>query len=203
MTLFLTMESKQNNNLDDLLNDLKSKYNASNTSKLIQSSSNQIDNLLDKVKSELKTNKISVEANVNQIDSNKSQVDESLDSIKAQYKQEQNSQFSAEVKTNKVTQNKSQVNESLDSIKTQYKQKQNHQQAQGELIYNRNKQEIIIQEQQKQLQRKQLVQQAEKWLANLDPSSDEGMWFNQLAESYPSRLDAAINYLSTINNSSF
>jgi chromosome segregation ATPase len=197
------MESKQNNNLDDLLNDLKSKYNASNTSKLIQSSSNQIDNLLDKVKSELKTNKISVEANVNQIDSNKSQVDESLDSIKAQYKQEQNSQFSAEVKTNKVTQNKSQVNESLDSIKTQYKQKQNHQQAQGELIYNRNKQEIIIQEQQKQLQRKQLVQQAEKWLANLDPSSDEGMWFNQLAESYPSRLDAAINYLSTINNSSF
>ena len=157
------MESNQNNNLDELLSDLKSKYKASNTSKTSQDSTSKVEDLLNEVKSELKTNQISAEAN-----------------------------------TNQVTQNNPQVNEYLDSIKAQYQNKQNHQQVQEELISNRNKQEIINQEQQKQLKHKQLIRQAEKWLANLDPSSDEGMWFNQLAESYPSKLEAAISYLQTL-----
>ncbi len=160
------MKSNQNNNLDELLSDLKSKYKASNIPNSSQNYSDKINNLLNEVKSELKTNKISAEANID-----------------------------------KVTQNNSQVDEYLDSIKAQYKNKQNHQQVQEELIYNRNKQEIIHQEQQEQLKRKQLIRQAEKWLANLDPSSDEGMWFNQLAESYPSKLEAAINYLRTLDKS--
>ena len=157
------MESNQNNNLDELLSDLKSKYQTSNTSETSQDSSSKVEDLLNEVKSELKTN-----------------------------------QISAEVNTNQVTQNNPQVNEYLDSIKAQYQNKQTHQQVQEELIYNRNKQEIINQEQQEQLKHKQLIRQAEKWLANLDPSSDEGMWFNQLAESYPSKLEAAISYLQTL-----
>ena len=161
------MESNQNNNLDELLSDLKSKYQASNTSEKSQDSSSQVEDLLNEVKSELNTNKRSAGAD-----------------------------------TSKVTQNSPQVNEYLDSFKAQYKHKQSHQKAQEELIYNRNKQEIIHQEQQEQLKRKQLIRQAEKWLADLDPSSDEGMWFNQLAESYPSRLEAAINYLQSLDNSS-
>ncbi|BAU63075.1 hypothetical protein STA3757_04300 [Stanieria sp. NIES-3757] len=196
------MHSDQNQNLDNLLNELKSKYNASDRSTSSQSSSSEMDNLLDGVKSELKTNQMSIKAKINQVTQNKSQVDESLDSIKEQYKQKHKSQDSATIKTTHVGKNQTQVNESFESIKVQYQKKQKNQQAQDELIYNRNQQEIIIQEQQKQLQNKKLVQQAEQWLANLDPFSDEGMWFNELAESYPSRLEAAINYLSTFNKSS-
>lgn len=197
------MNSDQNNNLDDLLNNLKAKYNAYDSSTSSQNDSREIENLLDEAKSELKTNKMSGETNLNQVTQYKSQVEESLDVIKEQYKQKHNSQDSAAIKTTHIAKNKSQFNESFESIKAQYQQKQKNQQAQEELIYNRNKQEIIIQEQQKQLQNKQLVQQAEKWLASLDPLSDEGMWFNELAESYSSRLEAAINYLSTLNKSSF
>jgi hypothetical protein len=197
------MHSDRNNNLDDLLNDLKAKYNASDSSTSSQNDSSKIENLLDEAKSELKTNKMSGETNLNQVTQYKSQVEESLDVIKEQYKQKHNSQDSAAIKTTHIAKNQTQFNESFESIKAQYQQKQKNQQAQDELIYNRNKQEIIIQEQQKQLQHKQLVQQAEKWLANLDPLSDEGMWFNELAELYSSRLEAAINYLSTLNKSSF
>ena len=158
------MESNQNNNLDELLSDLKSKYKASkpsNNPEIAHNKANDTDNLLNEVKSEIKTNKSSVPAN-----------------------------------TKKITPNNSQADEYLDSIKAQYKNKQTHKKSQEELTFNRNKEEIIIQEQQKQLKRKQLIRQAEKWLANLDPSSDEGLWFNQLAESYPSKLEAAIHYLS-------
>ncbi|VEP13282.1 conserved hypothetical protein [Hyella patelloides LEGE 07179] len=161
------MESNQNNNLDELLSDLKSQYNASNTTEKSQNN-DKIEDLLNEVKSQLKPNNISAKA-----------------------------------KNNQVTSNNPQVNEYLDSLKAQYRNQQSHQQAQKDLIYNRNQQEIIVQEQQKQLKHKQLIRQAEKWLANLDPTSDEGMWFNQLAESYPSKLDAAISYLSTLDQSGF
>ncbi|AFZ37711.1 hypothetical protein Sta7437_4238 [Stanieria cyanosphaera PCC 7437] len=189
------MNSEQN--LDNLLNELKSTYKDSDS--LPPNYSSEIGNLLDEVKSELKTNKKSKEPNRNQITQAQSQVDESLDLIKQQYQQKQNLS-SAKIKNTKIIQNNSQLNESFESIKAQYKNKQTHQQAQEQLNYNRNKQEIIIQEQQKQLQHKQLVQQAEQWLKNLDPNSDEGMWFNELAESYPSRLEAAISYLSTLKS---
>ncbi len=157
------MTSNQNNNLDDLLNELKSQYKTSNNS---EKSSDNIDDLLNEVKSDIKSNKIS-------------------------------SRF----ENNQAPQNNSQVDAYLESIKAKYQNQRNQKQSQKDLIYNRNKQEIIIQEQQKQLKHKQLVRQAEKWLAQIDVNSDEGMWFNQLAESYPSKLEAAISYLSTLEQS--
>ncbi|MBC1224903.1 hypothetical protein GNF10_18940 [Nostoc sp. UCD121] len=62
------------------------------------------------------------------------------------------------------------------------------------------KQQELEQEQirQKQLKAKQLEGlkiQAKEWLAKVDPLSSEGLWFERFAESYPSKLEAAIEYL--------
>ena len=39
--------------------------------------------------------------------------------------------------------------------------------------------------------------QAQEWLENLEPLSPEGMWFESFAQSYPSKLEAAIEYLNS------
>ncbi|MBD2438970.1 hypothetical protein H6G69_19500 [Nostoc sp. FACHB-110] len=40
-----------------------------------------------------------------------------------------------------------------------------------------------------------LRKKAQAWLDKLDPFSAEGLWFERFAEGYPSKLDAAIEYL--------
>jgi hypothetical protein len=47
----------------------------------------------------------------------------------------------------------------------------------------------------KQQEREGLAKAAQEWLKKLDPYSDEGFWFGQFAEHYPSKLEAAIAYL--------
>ncbi|MBD2559932.1 salt stress protein, Slr1339 family [Nostoc sp. UIC 10607] len=56
-------------------------------------------------------------------------------------------------------------------------------------------QERIRQEQLKAKQLEALKVEAKKWLAKVDPLSSEGLWFERFAESYPSKLEAAIEYL--------
>ncbi|OUL29609.1 hypothetical protein BV372_22990 [Nostoc sp. T09] len=56
-------------------------------------------------------------------------------------------------------------------------------------------QERIRQEKLKAKQREALKNQAKEWLAKLDPFSPEGLWFERFAEAYPSKLEAAIEYL--------
>ncbi|MFM2064167.1 MAG: hypothetical protein RLZZ507_3838 [Cyanobacteriota bacterium] len=56
-------------------------------------------------------------------------------------------------------------------------------------------QEKIRQAQIKAQQRENLKKQAQAWLSKLDPFSPEGLWFERFAEAYPSKLDAAIEYL--------
>jgi hypothetical protein len=46
-------------------------------------------------------------------------------------------------------------------------------------------------------QRESLKKQAKEWLDKLDPLSSEGIWFEQFAQTYPSKLDAAIDYLQS------
>jgi len=60
-------------------------------------------------------------------------------------------------------------------------------------------------EQQRQAQLQQarraaVSRTAETWLKNLDPLSTEGLWFNQFAEKYTSKLEAAIDYLSALES---
>ncbi|MBW4424487.1 MAG: hypothetical protein KME50_08490 [Nostoc desertorum CM1-VF14] len=56
-------------------------------------------------------------------------------------------------------------------------------------------QERIRQEQLKTKQLEVLKVQAKEWLAKVDPLSSEGLWFERFAESYSSKLEAAIEYL--------
>ena len=58
-------------------------------------------------------------------------------------------------------------------------------------------QERIRQEQLKAKQLKALKVEAKEWLAKVDPLSSEGLWFERFAESYPSKLEAAIEYLKS------
>ena len=56
-------------------------------------------------------------------------------------------------------------------------------------------QQQIRQEQLKAKQIEALQVQAKEWLAKVDPLSSEGLWFEKFAESYSSKLEAAIEYL--------
>ncbi|MBD1934896.1 MULTISPECIES: salt stress protein, Slr1339 family [Cyanophyceae] len=56
----------------------------------------------------------------------------------------------------------------------------------------------IKQEQIKQQQREALASQAKEWLKNLNPLSEEGLWFEEFAYAYPAKLDAAIDYLQAL-----
>lgn len=41
-----------------------------------------------------------------------------------------------------------------------------------------------------------LEEKVQAWLDNLDPLSDDGFWFEQFAENYSSRMEAAIAFLN-------
>jgi hypothetical protein len=56
-------------------------------------------------------------------------------------------------------------------------------------------QERLRQEKIKAQQLEALGKQAKEWLDKLDPFSSEGLWFERFAEGYPSKLEAAIEYL--------
>lgn len=60
------------------------------------------------------------------------------------------------------------------------------------------KEEQIRQEQLKQQQREAIIKQAQAWLKSLDPLSDEGLWFEEFAYKYPSKQEAAIDYLQAL-----
>ena len=60
------------------------------------------------------------------------------------------------------------------------------------------KEEQLRQEQIKQQQRQAVKKEAEVWLKKLDPKSAEGLWFEEFAYSYPSKLEAAIDYLQAL-----
>ncbi|MGD1874301.1 MAG: salt stress protein, Slr1339 family [Mastigocoleus sp.] len=63
-------------------------------------------------------------------------------------------------------------------------------QEQQELEQKRLQEEKV-----KNQRRNNLKIQAEEWLKNLDKLSPEGLWFEEFAQGYPSRLEAAIDYL--------
>lgn len=62
------------------------------------------------------------------------------------------------------------------------------------------RQEQLQAEQRRQAQlleqrRAAIAPQAKAWLSKLDPLSTEGLWFEQFSHNYPSKLEAAIDYL--------
>lgn len=56
----------------------------------------------------------------------------------------------------------------------------------------------VLSEQQKK--RDALKAKAQVWLSELEPLSPEGLWFEGFAQGYPSKLDAAVEYLEGLDN---
>lgn len=44
----------------------------------------------------------------------------------------------------------------------------------------------------------QVLDRARRFLRELDPESQEGLWFEALAGSFPDRLTAALSYVRTV-----
>ncbi|GAX38090.1 salt stress protein, Slr1339 family [Nodularia sp. NIES-3585] len=73
--------------------------------------------------------------------------------------------------------------------------------AQDEVVELKKQQELeqekIRQAQLKTQKLEALKVEAEAWLKKLDRFSSEGLWFEKFAETYPSKLEAAIEYLQS------
>lgn len=65
-------------------------------------------------------------------------------------------------------------------------------------LKNHDLEAIALSEKQKQQREKYWQTKAQTWLKQLDPLSNEGMWFTEFADGYESRLDAAIDYLMAL-----
>ncbi len=48
--------------------------------------------------------------------------------------------------------------------------------------------------------RAELAEYAKEWLQRLDPRSQEGLWFDEFACNYESRLEAAVEYLEALES---
>ena len=204
---------QEDSNLDDLINQIKHQHNNKEKKSMDTSNyqSNSTDNLLEQFKSELKQQQHS--------DQNQPKINENLQQFKQQLEQEHNlvqkrpavnenlqeikQQLQQKQEENLVQhsleRNQPKINENLQQFKQQLQQKQ---EEKIETITHQNQEEIRYTEQRKQQQQKLLIRQAEQWLKSLDEYSDEGLWFESFSHNYPSRLEAAIDYLAVLNASS-
>lgn len=87
---------------------------------------------------------------------------------------------------------KSSTDHLLDHLKTKY---QEHDRAEELKRQEQLRAEQRRQEELKRQKRAAVTKQAEEWLKKLDPRSGEAVWFEEFAAKYPSRVDAAIDYL--------
>jgi hypothetical protein len=126
-------------------------------------------------------------------------IDKLLAQIKAEYDGEQPQQ--PQPKPNVGKPFSPPANKSASFIDNLLAEVQADVEAQDKAEELRKQQEIeeerIRQEQIKAKQREGLKKQAQDWLTKLDPFSPEGLWFERFAESYSSKLEAAIEYLQT------
>ncbi|HEY9601475.1 MAG TPA: hypothetical protein V6C85_07695 [Allocoleopsis sp.] len=60
------------------------------------------------------------------------------------------------------------------------------------------REEQLRAEQRRKRRREALAREATEWLKKLNPRSEEGLWFEEFSYSYPSKLEAAIDYLEAL-----
>lgn len=60
------------------------------------------------------------------------------------------------------------------------------------------REEQLKAEQRLKQQRDALRKEAQQWLKNLKPHSDDFLWFKEFATAYPSEIEAAIDYLQAL-----
>lgn len=125
-------------------------------------------------------------------------IDDLLAQVKAEYDQPAIQQPQQKIQKEQFEQ-RSQWTSPIDSLLAQVKADyQQHDQAE-EL----QRQQQFQEEQRKQEQIKQQEFEAVKikaiaWLKKLDPLSTEGIWFENFAKKYSSKLAAAIDYLQSV-----
>jgi hypothetical protein len=123
-------------------------------------------------------------------------IDKLLAELKSEYEQPQKPQQQSKPSPNKpeVKSKSSILDNILADVKSDFEERDSvlELQKQQELEHERIRQQ--------QLQAKQvetLNKYARDWLEKLDPLSAEGIWFERFAEGYPSKLEAAIEYLQS------
>lgn len=141
-------------------------------------------------------------------------IDKLLSELQAEYQQSTNSPAEKTEEVQKVKKVKkinldssspssslftsSSKGDAIDNILSEVKQEIEEKQ----LLEQQQKQQAIEEEQirQQKIKAKKLEalkSQAQDWLDKLEPLSPEGMWFESFAKSYPSKLEAAIEYLNS------
>lgn len=93
-----------------------------------------------------------------------------------------------------TSKNAASLNSILNDLKADYEAQERSEQ---QLRLEQLKAEEREQQQLKQQKLEKLQQRAIAWLKQLDPLSSEGLWFENFAEKYSSKLEAAIAYLQT------
>jgi DNA helicase IV len=85
----------------------------------------------------------------------------------------------------------------LDEVKAQYEEEDKAEQL-------RRQQQLQEQEKRQQQLKAQKLEELQKkaqaWLEELDAFSPEGLWFERFAEGYPSKLEAAVEYLQGLED---
>lgn len=79
----------------------------------------------------------------------------------------------------------------------QQKKKQQQREEQQKKEQQQREEQLRLQQREKR-KREALTQEAQEWLKNLNPRSEEGLWFEEFSYSYSSKLEAAIDYLQAL-----
>jgi hypothetical protein len=91
--------------------------------------------------------------------------------------------------------NESPENNLLAQLKNEFEEEQRAEEIKKQ---QQIREEQLRQEQLKQQQRAALKVKAQAWLKKINPSSEEGLWFEEFACAYPNKLEAALDYLQAL-----
>lgn len=117
-------------------------------------------------------------------------LEQALEELDAEFNQKKKSN------TPKRQKSSSSVDNFFSQIQTDFVQ--NNDKSSSSVSHQETIEAIKGQELEQQRKLKTITRQAQQWLNNLDPNSDEGFWFEQFAYSYDSKLTAAIEYLQAL-----
>jgi predicted ribosome quality control (RQC) complex YloA/Tae2 family protein len=126
-------------------------------------------------------------------------LDKLLAQLKAEYDEsappEQKTKPSAKPLIQPPSNSASSIDNLLAEVKTQYEE----QDQVEELRKQQEQQQQQIRQQQLKAQKLEALKiRAKAWVESIDPLSSEGLWFEKFAEKYPSKLEAALEYLQEI-----
>lgn len=120
-----------------------------------------------------------------------------LADVKAQYEAEQaeaERQRLQALEADRRRQRQREEQERQERLAAEERQRQWEVQRQRELEAEQERQRHAAEK-----QRVARLRRAQDWLKQLDPNSDEGFWFESFAINYPSKLDAALEYLDALD----